>query len=88
MFVITDLKYKFLRGIGIKGSGRLTKRLTASRSISKLGRKGSLQNIYSTSQNISSSMLRNNIRCNLQYLNVNSKNRNGSFGVKGWVNSY
>jgi hypothetical protein len=33
-------------------------------------------------------MLRNNIRCNLQYLNVNSKNRNGSFGVKGWVNSY
>ena len=88
MFVITDLKYKFLRGIGIKGSGRLTKRLTASRSISKLGRKGSLQNIYSTSQNISSSMLRNHTRCNLQYLNVNSKNRNGSFGIKGWVNSY
>src|SRR6201999_3250330 len=83
IYIIKDLKYKFLRGIHLKGSGRLTKRLTASRSINKITNNGSLQNIYSTSQGISSTMLRNNIRCNLQYLNINSKNRNGSFGIKG-----
>jgi hypothetical protein len=88
MYILTDLKYKFLRGISLKATGRLTKRLTASRSISKIANKGSLQNIYSSSQRISSLMLRNELKCNLQYLNVNSKNRNGSFGIKGWVSSY
>jgi len=88
VFIIKDLKYKFLRGVFIQGSGRLTKRLTASRSINKKIYKGNLQNIYSTYQGIPSSMLRNDIRCNIQYLNINSKNRNGSFGIKSSINSY
>jgi hypothetical protein len=88
VFIIKDLKYKFLRGVFIQGSGRLTKRLTASRSINKKIYKGNLQNIYSTYQSIPSSMLRNEIRCNIQYLNINSKNRNGSFGIKSSINSY
>jgi hypothetical protein len=25
---------------------------------------------------------------NIQYININSYNRNGSFGVKSWLNSY
>jgi hypothetical protein len=33
-------------------------------------------------------MLRGHLRSNLQYLNINSKNRNGSFGIKSWLNSY
>ena len=66
----------------------MTKRLTASRSITKRTNRGSLQNIYSSYQGTSSSMLRNDLKCNLQYLNINSKNRNGSFGIKGWVSSY
>jgi hypothetical protein len=87
-YIIKNVKYKFLRGIHIQGTGRLTKRLTASRTINKITRKGSLQNIYSTSQHLSTPMLRNDINCNLQYLNINSKNRNGAFGIKSWINSY
>ena len=87
-FILTELKYKFIRGLHIKGSGRLTKRLTASRSISKNTNKGSLQNIYSSHQNISTLMLRNDIKCNQQYLNVNTKGRNGSFSIRSWINSY
>jgi ribosomal protein S3 len=30
-------------------------------------------------------MLRGNIRSNIQYSIVNSKTRNGAFGIKGWI---
>jgi hypothetical protein len=30
-------------------------------------------------------MLRGHVKSNVQYSMINSKNRNGAFGVKGWV---
>jgi hypothetical protein len=81
-FVFDNLKYKYFVGYRVQGSGRLTKRLTASRSILKRSNKGGIKNIYSSYQKLSTVMLRGHLRSNLQYLNINSKNRNGSFGIK------
>ena len=66
----------------MQGAGRLTKRLTASRSITKFRMKGSLKNINSSFHSISTVMLRGYFKSNLQYININSHNRNGSFGMK------
>ena len=32
-------------------------------------------------------MLRGIVKSNLQYSTINSKNRNGAFGIKAWVRS-
>ena len=33
-------------------------------------------------------MLRGHVKSNLQYTIINSKTRNGAFGLKGWVSSH
>jgi hypothetical protein len=33
-------------------------------------------------------MLRGHVKANSQYTIINSKTRNGSFGLKGWVSSH
>jgi hypothetical protein len=33
-------------------------------------------------------VLRGHIKSNLQYTIINSKTRNGSFGLKGWISSH
>jgi hypothetical protein len=65
----------------------LTRRLTASRSVFKIKWKGTLKNLDSSYRELSSVMLRGHIRSNLQYSIVNSKTRNGAFGLKGWISS-
>jgi hypothetical protein len=80
--VFNSLNNKYLTGIRIQGSGRLTKRLTASRSVLKYSHKGTLKNINSSFQRVSTVMLRGYAKSNVQYNNINSKNRNGSFGIK------
>jgi hypothetical protein len=65
----------------------LTRRFTASRSVFKVKWKGNLKNIDSSYKGLSTVMLRGHAKSNVQYTNVNSKNRNGSFGIKGWVSS-
>jgi hypothetical protein len=79
---INFLKYKYIIGIRLEGKGRLTKRLTASRSLFKSSYQGGLKNISSSHQNLSSQMLRGFVKSNIQYSNINSKTRNGSFGLK------
>lgn len=86
--VFNDLKYKHVIGIRLEGKGRLTKRLTASRSVFKYKYRGSLKNIYPSYQELPAVMLKGFAKSNIQYININSKNRNGSFGVKSWVSSY
>ena len=86
--VFNDLKYKHVIGVRLEGKGRLTKRLTASRSVYKYKYRGSLKNIYSSYQELPAVMLKGFAKSNTQYVNINSKNRNGSFGVKSWVSSY
>lgn len=81
--VLNNIKYKTINGVRLEAAGRLSKRLTASRSVFKLKYKGSLKNTDSSYDNMSSVMLRGHVRPNLQYTNISSKTRNGSFGLKG-----
>jgi hypothetical protein len=81
--VLRDIKYKHITGFRIEASGRLTRRYTASRSIYKLRYKGNLLNIDSSYKGLSSLLLRNNNKPNLQFTKLNSKTRIGSFGIKG-----
>jgi Mitochondrial ribosomal protein (VAR1) len=83
--VLHSLKYKEMGGIRLEAKGRLTRRLTASRSIFKIRWKGSLKNIDSSYRGLSSVILRGYNKSNVQYSIVNSKTRNGSFGLKGWI---
>jgi len=86
--LLYHLKHKIVSGVRLVGSGRLTRRLTASRSISKHKYMGSLQNLESSRQGLSTVMLRGYMKANLQYTNINSYNRNGAFGVKVSVSTY
>jgi hypothetical protein len=83
--VLKKVDYKEVTGIRIQASGRLTRRFTASRSISKLKYKGNLVNLNSSLEGEHSSLLRGNFKPNLEFTKLNSKTRIGSFGIKGWV---
>ena len=86
-YVLRSLKHLKLRGIRVEAKGRLTRRFTASRSVLKTKWKGGLKNVDSSFRGLSTIMLRGIVKSNLQYSTINSKNRNGAFGVKGWVSS-
>jgi hypothetical protein len=77
------IKQKVVSGVRFEVSGRLTRRLTASRSIFKYRYKGSLKNIHSSYNKLSSVMIRGHVKSNLQSTIVHSKTRNGAFGLKG-----
>ena len=85
--IIRNIKYKHVTGFRLETSGRLTRRYTASRSVSKLRYKGNLLNIDSSYRGLSSVLLKGNLKPNLQYTKLKSKTRIGSFGVKGWISS-
>ena len=87
MTVWRYIKNKAITGVRLEASGRLSKRHTASRSISKLRYKGSLINNDSSLKQLSSEILRGNIKTNLQYTKYNSIARIGSFGLKGWISN-
>ena len=78
-----SLKYKDVTGFRLELKGRLTKRYTASRSLSFLKYKGNLLNVDSSIKSLSTVMLKGNQKSNIQYTKVCSKSRIGSFGVKG-----
>jgi len=82
------LKHKVISGMKLQGTGRLTKRLTASRSISKYMGKGSLKNRVSSYNGLSTVVLRGYVKSNLQYVNINSYNRIGAYGIKSWISSH
>ena len=84
-YVLNKLRYKTMAGVRLEARGRLTKRFTASRSVFKIKWKGSLKNIDSSYKGLSSVILKGYHKSNTQYSIVNSKTRNGAFGVKGWI---
>ena len=86
--ILNSTKHKNIYGVRLEAQGRLSRRLTASRSVFKLKYKGSLKNIDSSYKNLSSVMLRGNTKSNIQLTKISSKTRNGSFGLKGWISSY
>lgn len=81
--IFSSIRYKHIQGVRIEAAGRLSKRLTAARSLSKLRFKGSLKNIHRTHLDNNFTILRGYVKPNVQYTNINSKTRNGSFGLKG-----
>ena len=85
--ILNSLRYKNVGGIRLEAKGRLTRRLTASRSVFKIRWRGSLKNINSSYKGLSSIMLRGYAKSNIQYSLLNSKTRNGTFGIKGWISS-
>jgi hypothetical protein len=86
-YIISTLKHIRLAGIRVEAKGRLTRRFTASRSVFRVKWKGGLENVDSSFKGLSAIMLRGDRKSNVQYSISNSKNRNGAFGVKGWVGS-
>ena len=86
--ILNSTKHKNIYGVRLEAQGRLSRRLTASRSVFKLKYKGSLKNIDSSYKNLSSVMLRGNTKSNLMLTKISSKTRNGSFGLKGWISSH
>lgn len=83
--VLKSIKRKTISGLRIEASGRLSRRLTAARSVFVMRYKGSIRNIVSSDIGFSSFMLRGHLDSNLQYTKISSKTRIGSFGLKGWV---
>lgn len=81
--VLNSLKHKYINGIRLETKGRLSKRRTASKSIFKYKYKGSLKNIDSSYKGMSTVTLRGHVKSNIQFTKLNSKTRNGSFGIKG-----
>jgi hypothetical protein len=81
--VLRSIKYKHVTGFRLETKGRLTRRYTASRSVSKLRYKGNLLNIDSSYRGLSSVLLKGNQKSNLQHTKLKSKTRIGSFGIKG-----
>jgi hypothetical protein len=82
------MKNTHIIGIFLEGKGRLTRRLTASRAVDKLTYKGTFKNIYSSMQNRSSVLSKGYQNSNIDYINVNSYNRNGSYGIKSHNSTY
>jgi hypothetical protein len=76
-----------MAGVRLEARGRLTRRFTASRSVFKVKWKGSIKNLDSSYKNLSSVILRGHAKSNIQYTIINSKTRNGAFGLKGWISS-
>ena len=86
-FVLNSIKHKSISGIRIEASGRLTRRLIASRAIFKFRYIGGLKNIDSSYKQLSSVMLRGHFKSNLQYTKAKSKTLIGSFGLKNYISS-
>jgi hypothetical protein len=80
--ILNVLKQQAVSGVRFEASGRLTRRLTAMRAVFKYRYAGSLKNIRSSFNGKSSSILRGHVKSNSQYNIINSKTRNGSFGLK------
>ena len=76
------IKQQVVSGVRFEASGRLTRRLTAMRAVFKYRYMGSLKNSRSSLNSLSSTTLRGYVKSNAQYTIINSKTRNGSFGLK------
>jgi len=86
--ILNVIKQQIVSGVRFEAKGRLTRRLTAMRAIFKYRYTGSLKNVSSSFNSKSTTMLRGYVKSNVEYTIINSKTRNGSFGLKGWVSSH
>ena len=86
--IINVIKQQVVSGVRFEASGRLTRRLTAMRSVFKYRYIGSLKNIRSSLNNKASTIVRGHLKSNAQFSIFDSKTRNGSFTLKCWVSSH
>jgi hypothetical protein len=82
--IINNMRNIHITGISLETKGRLTRRITASRSIYKLIQKGNLKNIYS---NIGGLLIRNDNKSNINNVKDKSNNENGTFGISMSINT-
>lgn len=80
---LSQINQQVVSGVRFEAAGRLTKRLTAMRAVFKYRYEGSLKNIRSSFNGKSSTILRGVLKSNGHYTLINSKTRNGTFGLKG-----
>lgn len=80
---LESVRYKWVNGIRIEATGPLSKRLKDRRSQFKYKYNGNLKNIDCSFKGISCALLRGHAKSNIQYTKLSSKNRKGSFGLKG-----
>ena len=85
--ILSNIRFKTISGINIQAKGRLTRRLIAARSVYKHKTIGSIKNVDSSYRGLYSPMLFGHSNSNVQYSRSHYKNRNGSFGIKGWISS-
>ena len=81
-YIYRSIKYRKIRGVRLEAKDRLTRRLTAAKSIYKYRYRGSLKNLDSIN-NLPCTLTRGFLNSNVDYVNLNYKTRNGSFGLKG-----
>ena len=81
--ILNTIDQQVVSGVRFEAAGRLTRRLTAMRSVFKYRYVGSLKNIRSSFNSKPSTILRGVLKSNAQYTIINSKTRNGTFGLKG-----
>jgi hypothetical protein len=86
--ILNTIDQQVVSGVRFEAAGRLTRRLTAMRSVFKYRYVGSLKNIRSSFNSKPSTILRGVLKSNAQYTIINSKTRNGTFGLKGWVSTH
>ncbi len=85
--ILYNIKYKSVSGVRLDLAGRLSRRFVASRSIYIKKYKGTLKNIESSYKGSSCSMIRGQLKSNIEYTKITSFVRIGSFGVKGWISA-
>jgi hypothetical protein len=88
IIIFRNLKNIHITGIRVEAKGRLTKRMTASRSLYKLAYKGNLKNFHSIYFNKPVTLLKNFEKSNINYEIINSKQKNGAFGIKSRISTY
>jgi hypothetical protein len=84
----TKMKNIHLLGMWLEGKGRLTRRLTASRSVHKKTLIGTGKNLFSSYQGYSSTLSKGFQKSNIDYISANAYTRNGAFGIKCYQNTY
>ena len=80
--ILNVIKQQVVSGVRFEAAGRLTRRLTAMRAIFKYRYLGSLKDARSSLNGRASTILRGIVKSNSQYILIQSKTRNGSFGFK------
>jgi len=83
--VLESLNNRIICGIRIEASGRLSKRLIASRAVFKMRQKGTIRNINSSYRGMSAVLLRGQLTSNVDFSRSKNKTRIGAFGLKGWI---